>query len=242
VGVILYEVLSGRAVYDCESTMDLLVAHATEAPLPFRRSDADPLVPKEVEDVVLACLEKDPAKRPASARELAERFQVALTAESREPEETLSDGDSASQPTGLPGHVRQTASPDAASYHLDAWMPEAIAVHKLRGFIYDAGGSVVESVPGHVIVHLGGPGSVYSFRKRGAFRLFRGKESGLLEITLSMAHSDPDRRNLLDIMVEMRSLDGASPLDPEWRAYTAQIFCDLRGYLMGQTGVVQQVS
>ena len=40
-------------------------------------------------------------------------------------------------------------------HEIDAWMPEKIAAYKLRGFVEDVGGEVVESVPGLIRVRLG---------------------------------------------------------------------------------------
>ena len=54
-----------------------------------------------------------------------------------------------------------------------------------------------------------------------------------------MQQPDAERRNHLRITVVMRSLDGDATFDPRWRYLTAQVFCDLRAYLMGHTGVVE---
>ena len=80
VGVILYELLTGRLPFAGKSTMDVLLAHATEPPPAFALLGAGRLVPPEIEEVVQWCLAKDPADRPNAARELAERFEAALAA------------------------------------------------------------------------------------------------------------------------------------------------------------------
>ncbi len=74
VGVILFELLTGQLPFSGAATMDVLVAHATEAPPPFAMIGACDWVPPAIEAVVQSCLAKDPAQRPASARELAERY------------------------------------------------------------------------------------------------------------------------------------------------------------------------
>src|SRR5437763_3636794 len=71
VGVILYELLTGQLPFAGKSTMDVLLAHATEEPPPFARFSAGLKVPLAVERVVQACLAKDPNDRPRSARELS---------------------------------------------------------------------------------------------------------------------------------------------------------------------------
>jgi serine/threonine-protein kinase len=81
VGVVLYEVLTGRLPFAGKSTMDILLAHATEEPPPFAFVGAGGWVSPAIEEVVQLCLSKDPATRPANARELAERYEAALAAE-----------------------------------------------------------------------------------------------------------------------------------------------------------------
>jgi serine/threonine-protein kinase len=111
-------------------------------------------------------------------------------------------------------------------------MPEAIATYKLRGFVYDVGGEVVESVPGRIRVRLGGRGSAYAIRTSLGW-LGLGRKSGQIDMELHLQRSDPGRENKLHITVLLRPVNGTAG-DVEWRARAAQIYCDLRGYLMGQ--------
>ena len=78
VGVILYELLTGRLPFAGHSTMDLLLAHATEEPPPFACLGNGIHVPSAIEEVVHLCLAKDPNARPATARDLAEHYERAL--------------------------------------------------------------------------------------------------------------------------------------------------------------------
>jgi serine/threonine-protein kinase len=68
-GVILYEMLVGKVPFDDKSIPSILVKHLTEAPRPPSALKGD--IPKEVEALVLRCLEKDPERRLQSADELA---------------------------------------------------------------------------------------------------------------------------------------------------------------------------
>ena len=67
------EVGSGAVAY-------LILAHVTETPPTFKELGLQSWVSTAVEKVVLSCLEKDPADRPQSANELADRFNAAVVA------------------------------------------------------------------------------------------------------------------------------------------------------------------
>ncbi len=240
VGVILYELLTGKPPFTGQSTMDILLAHATEEPQPFAAM-SNGMVPPAIEAVVLACLAKNPAQRPPSARDLAERFETALAHEEVvRDQEILTDHPEAPRPPA-PAPEPVTTDPNAMIYHLDAWMPEAIAVHKLRGFMNDVGGEVIESLPGHIRVRLGGPGSLYQLRGRSSW-FGMARKSARIQVDLRLQQADAERQNLLKITVVMRSLDGHSVFDPHWHSLSAQVFCDLRGYLMGKTGGVEETA
>ncbi len=72
-GCVGYWLLTGKLVFEGESAMQVLVHHAkTPAPRPSSRV-AWP-IPAQLEDLVMACLEKDPASRPASAEEVSARL------------------------------------------------------------------------------------------------------------------------------------------------------------------------
>jgi serine/threonine protein kinase len=76
VGLILYEMLTGYRPFD--SKLHKLIYDTMETPPPpFSAKNRDLKVPAEVERVVLRCLEKSPARRPQSARELSEALRKA---------------------------------------------------------------------------------------------------------------------------------------------------------------------
>jgi len=54
-----------------------------------------------------------------------------------------------------------------------------------------------------------------------------------------MYQVDGPRPNQLRVTVGVRPLDGHSPYDSGWRAFTGRVFCDLRAYLMGNSGAVK---
>jgi serine/threonine-protein kinase len=63
--------LAGRPVFDSGSAMEVLIDHVRTPPLPFAKTSEVP-VPRELEEIVMKCLEKDPEDRFQSAEELAE--------------------------------------------------------------------------------------------------------------------------------------------------------------------------
>ena len=71
-GVILYEMLTGRAPFIGETLGDILARIVSEAPTPVRRLRPD--VPPALERVIEACLEKSVDRRVASVRDLAVRL------------------------------------------------------------------------------------------------------------------------------------------------------------------------
>jgi len=65
--------LTGKPIFDAGSVGEFVVAHMHSDPIPVR--ERDPSLPQDLEAVLLRCLAKDPAERPASMTEL--RAQLA---------------------------------------------------------------------------------------------------------------------------------------------------------------------
>jgi serine/threonine-protein kinase len=72
-GCLAYWLLTGHFVFTAETSMGLLLKHAQAAPAP-PSSRTDRPIPPALDELVLSCLAKDPAKRPQSARELSRRL------------------------------------------------------------------------------------------------------------------------------------------------------------------------
>ena len=78
-GATLYDVISGRPPYVNEHPWKLLLIAATEDPPPL--GQVKPGVPRDLETVVMKCLERDPARRYDSARALADELRRTLDGE-----------------------------------------------------------------------------------------------------------------------------------------------------------------
>jgi eukaryotic-like serine/threonine-protein kinase len=237
VGVLLFELLTGRLPFTRDETMDVLFAHATEAPPSFAEVGAV-WVPPEVERVVLRCLAKSPNERPSSARDLAQEFQEALLQAEDHPEPPLSAVPPAPPPSSLeradtPTQVLPPPSsalqPGVVIHQMEAWMPDAIASYKLRGFVQDHDGQVLESAPGRIRVRLGAPPAGSG---SGAFAWFGlRRRDTTLDIELRLERSNPLQQNQLLITVLMSSPDVKGPGTAAWREHCGKIYCDLRAHL-----------
>jgi len=313
VGVILFELLTGQLPFAGRSTMEVLIAHATEEPPTFSAVGLVGIVPEPIERVVRACLAKNPDDRPANARILAEMYRDALNEVQAQQDHALgsagdssvsggsrfprprpirpvppgppSDGMPPLPPSSAAAPPTASASPQASAgppvlpmarpmaplapqgpmpavpvvqepvvvktqtpaptvepncivQFIEAWMPEKIATFKLRGFIQDKGGELVESVPGRIVVRMGGKNCVYKLPSNGLSWLGLAK-SPMIEIDLRLNRGDAGRDNHLRIAVAFRSTTGLDlNADPRWREVCLQIFVDLRGYLMGQNAAL----
>jgi eukaryotic-like serine/threonine-protein kinase len=72
-GCVAYWLLTGQLVFTGETPMALLMHHARTTPAaPSTRTDRP--ISRALDDLVLACLAKDPAERPQTARELSFRL------------------------------------------------------------------------------------------------------------------------------------------------------------------------
>jgi serine/threonine protein kinase len=77
-GAVIYEMLTCRYAFDAETPTLLLASHQHDAPPPPGAVRPDLLIPAGVDQIVMKALEKSPAKRPASAAELARELALAV--------------------------------------------------------------------------------------------------------------------------------------------------------------------
>ncbi len=71
-GVMAYELFTGKPPFHGRSPQALLTAHLVE--IPEDLGTLVPNLPSSLAGLVMQCLQKDPAKRPASAKEIVERL------------------------------------------------------------------------------------------------------------------------------------------------------------------------
>ena len=75
IGVVLYELITGRVPFDGETAVTIALKHVSEAPRPPH--EINPQVPPELEQVVMWVLNKDPSDRPATADEFITALESA---------------------------------------------------------------------------------------------------------------------------------------------------------------------
>ena len=268
VGVMLFELIAGRLPFLGASSMDVLLSHATEDPPAFADVVPNLHVPAGVEEIIRACMAKDPADRPQSARELATRYAAALSQPGHGAMQPMAvgvaqggtDSDpimlSSARSSGLslptmpdmrlpplpepapprPGPLKSraaapTADSGALPFHLDAWMPESIALVKLRGFVNDCGGEVLETSHSMIRVRLGKPagGASGAFSWLGLTR----RTDGPIDVELYMRRADTTRDNKISIRILFRPAHPSFLSSDEWRKRCSSLFVQLRAYLMG---------
>src|SRR5919112_1258261 len=74
IGILLYELLTGRVPFEAESAVTIALKQVSEEPQPPRALNPD--VSPELEDVVLRALQKDPARRFGDADEFVAALEL----------------------------------------------------------------------------------------------------------------------------------------------------------------------
>jgi len=68
-GCVAYYLLTGQLVFEADTPMKMLMHHVQSRPVPpSQRTELR--IPRELDELVMSCLEKDPNKRPQNAEEL----------------------------------------------------------------------------------------------------------------------------------------------------------------------------
>ncbi|MBA4066790.1 MAG: hypothetical protein C0501_24400 [Isosphaera sp.] len=241
VGVVLYELLTGRLPFDHPTTDRLLAAQVKDPPPRFSKVGAGH-VPPGVEAAVQLALAKYPNERPQSARELVEVFGRGLGVDfweatapaGWEPPLPVAEEIGPDDPPPAP------ADPHHVTHEFEAFLPERLAAAKLKGFVDDLGGQVLASEPGLIRLRLGVPAGYREAPEKGSaifgwFRsvarpaVARGQEP--VELELHMDKPDP-RNPRLSVVAAFRPLKDYPPASTrQWRDRCDQLNAMLRQYL-----------
>lgn len=238
VGVLLFEMLTGRRPFDHPKEQELIQMHLKQAPPTFKEAGLAPGAYKPaVEEVVMSCLSKYPMDRPRDARDLAVRFMAALGEKIKTDgfEEPVSGTNRSNTPSALEMAIHNTK--DATQ--LEAWMPESIAVLKLRSFLLEFHGEVTESIPGLVRTKLwvGGPPpkptppSLF-VKLKLAKPVPPPPPNPQAELDLFMQKKDNNDNRLMITVALRKPTNCPSWLHTKWRTYYDSIVNGLCSHLM----------
>jgi len=79
-GVILYQMLTGRPPFTDDDAIVVMARHIKTPPKPMKEACPEATIPPEIEAAVMRTLAKDPADRPASAEVMASELLAAVEA------------------------------------------------------------------------------------------------------------------------------------------------------------------
>ncbi|MDY3555917.1 serine/threonine-protein kinase [Gemmata sp. JC717] len=243
VGIILYELLTGRLPFNYHTQDKLLTAHIKDAPPRFHKIGCSHL-PPPLEAVVQLALSKYPNERQQSAQELASMFGQATgediwAATLPEGWEPLAAEEEADAVVAPPARVRPSpADPFHVLHEFEALMPERMAAAKLRGFVEDFGGQVLASEPGVIKLRLGVPEGYKEAKERsGILGWFAGRRPTVprghepIELELQMDKPDPGQPRLC-VVAAFRPMKEYPPQDQRnWHDRCDKLHHALRQYL-----------
>jgi serine/threonine protein kinase/beta-lactam-binding protein with PASTA domain len=131
IGVVLFEMLTGRIPFDSDNPVALALKHIEEMPPPLRRYN--PGIPPVVEQIVLKALAKDPNQRFATSAQLSKALRN-LEAQSEQGTMAVRPVPPAVNPTNYTGQVnRRSAVPPPGSYNYrDAHVQDPTSVNPVR--------------------------------------------------------------------------------------------------------------
>ncbi len=136
-GVILFEMVTGRLPFDAPDIPSFFIAHIQQTPP--RPSEIAPSCPRRLEELVLGLMEKDPAKRPVDAHQVIKELSAIAPT-------TGQHSAIAPQPSSAGRQVAPTLPPTT----LAAWGDRTSLFEKMLARAYPDG-----RIPDHYVRSLG---------------------------------------------------------------------------------------
>lgn len=246
VGVILFEMLTGRLPFEYEEQDKLLGAHVKDAPPRLHRIGCGHVSPG-VEGVVQLALAKYPNERQQTARDVVEMYGHALGErlwEQTAPgdwEPAALSGSRKGLPLDEPLAEEIPDDPFRFEHRFEIVIPERLAAAKLKGFVDDIGGEVLASEPGLIRMRVGVPRNFKPCAPTNSSGLIgwlsnlrrptvpKGQEP--IEIELHMEKPDQNQ-NRLHVVTAFSPLKEFPPHESSgWRTRCDKLNTMLRQYL-----------
>jgi serine/threonine protein kinase len=244
VGVILYELLTGKLPFNYFDQNKLLKAHLMDSPPRFSEVGAGN-IPPAIEATVRLALSKYPNERQQSARELVlmygqalgENIWEATTPVDWEPPRPAAKD---CKPPPIPASAEAFPDPYRITHKFEAVMPERMAAAKIRGFVEDLHGQVLASEPGVILMRLGvpegfsevpttGSGILNWFRSKRLPAVATGQEP--IELELHVQKPNPSQTRL-SVVVAFRPLKEYPPRNAHaWRKRCDKLHVMLKQYM-----------
>ena len=119
-GVLLYELVCGRPPFDAEDVLGVMSKHLREMPLSPRHLTPPVLVPRDLELIIMRCLEKQPARRYQTAgRILGDLEKISREVRAGGEERALEDWERTQSAVQLV--VREPLAPPPSSLRSSLW-------------------------------------------------------------------------------------------------------------------------
>jgi serine/threonine protein kinase len=124
-GVVLYEMVTGRCPFMAENQLALVEKHIRESPVP--PSQINPAVPSQIEDVIMRALEKDRNRRFQTAEEMARAIGYIGP---------IHDGEASSSARDAASFSQAGASPSASAH------PDVSRLVRSDGYVIQLNSSI----------------------------------------------------------------------------------------------------
>lgn len=238
-GAILFEMLTGAPPFSFADAAATLNAHIKTPPPRFAAVRPLRIAP-QIETVVRRCLEKYPKDRPQSAGVLADAFAAACGCPLTE--QTFAAAERSLRPSSHQG-LGGTASDSRFQIErsLETKVLEPIVLMKLRGFVSDRHGVVVDSYSGSLSAQLGVRAPVREpVAAIGGVRSWLAQKPAAppapvgdpIAITVQLTPR-PEQRGVMQLRITFKPVPGHAPKDSaRWQQSCDDLFHDLRSYLM----------
>lgn len=190
-GCVLYRLCAGEIPFKGDTTMGTLLALAMDTPT--APSAINTAIPQALSELIMQLLEKQPAKRPASAKEVLERLSAmerTLTPASNAPD--LTAVLSSTQSSSTPGFSQFNASaikPQKSKPGSKRWIALACAMLLIGGGAFAVYQLVFDTPNGRIVVQIEGEDVDARFKK-GKLELY--DKDGKLIYTLEPSQRDKE--------------------------------------------------